>query len=391
MIHNRYHLKGGEDRVFEDEVSMLRQQDHVVELYEEDSAKITGAFATLMVALSLIFSIPSYIRVRKTIKRHKPDVVHVHNFFPLISPSVFYACSSLGVPVVHTLHNYRSICPTGLLLHEGKVNERSVKEGPFWTVPHKVYRSSLIGTLLLAVSIFVHQRIGTWRNKVDRYLALTQFQRDKFVEAGWPADKIRVKPNFAQDRSLSEGDNGKSGGFTLFVGRLSHEKGVDLLMEAWEQIDSPLKIVGNGPLMDTLNSSANINVECLGHLAKEDVYRLMAQADLLVVASKCYEAFGLVIVEAFSCGTPVIAPALGGMPEIIQDGENGLLYEPGNVSDMQTKIVELASNPERLERMGARARETYLRRYTESQNCEMLVTIYEELICGECSLKESLQ
>jgi len=391
MIHNRYHLKGGEDRVFEEEVSMLKQQGHFVELYEEDSAKITGAFATLMVALGLIFSIPSYRRVRQAIKQHKPDVVHVHNFFPLISPSVFYACSSLGVPVVHTLHNYRTICPTGLLLHEGKVNERSIKEGPFWTVPHKVYRGSLIGTLLLAVSISVHRHIGTWRNKVDRYVALTQFQRDKFVEAGWPADKIRVKPNFAQDRSLGEGDSRKSGGFTLFVGRLSHEKGVDLVLEAWEQIDLPLKIVGDGPLMDSLNSSAKRNVEPLGHLAKEDVYRLMAQADLLVVASKCYEAFGLVIVEAFSCGTPVIAPALGGMPEIIQDGENGLLFEPGNVSDMQSKIVELTSNPERLERMGARARETYLSRYTESQNCEMLVTIYEELICGERSSKESSQ
>ena len=379
FVHNRYQLAGGEERVFESEIAMLKSRGHIVETYEEDSATIRGVFNKLVVAFGFAFSFGSYFRIRKLIKQFKPDVVHVHNYFPKISPSVFYVCKNLGVPVVHTLHNYRSICPTGLLFYEGSVNESSVNSGPFWAVRHRVYRNSLLATLVLACSIYIHRRLNTWSKAVDKFIALTDFQRNKFIEAGWPADKIGVKPNFADSGAFRLNISSTiSEQYCLFVGRLSEEKGVRDLLTAWEGVACKLKIVGDGPLLEFVKNNKPSNVELLGAQCKRKVSELMSGAAIQIVASTCYEAFGLVVVEAYSCGTPVIAPKLGGLSDLVIDGKTGALYRAGEPADLRKTVNRLLKDKANLFELRLNAIEFFDSYYTEDKNYDQLIRIYSD-------------
>lgn len=377
VVHNRYHLRGGEEGVYEAEVEMLRNKGHEVEVYEEHSENIVSFIDKVIAGINQIFSVRTYRRMRRKITEFEPEIVHVHNFFPLISPSVFYACKREGVPVVQTLHNFRAICPTGLLLFNGEVEERSIVQGPFWAVRHAVYRNSKIGTTLLALSIYLHRRIGTWRVQVDQFIALTEFQREKYVSAGWPRDRFSVKPNFV-DPPLegSSVNQNQATGYCIYIGRISEEKGVRDLVEAWTDIDYPLKIVGDGPLLEHLKSEENPNIEWLGHKSKEEVYGLLRGADLKIMASRWYEGFPLVLLESFACSTAALVPRIGGLPDIVSNGQTGLVFEPGDISDLRLKVKEAIRDREALIQMGLNAQQQYLYRFTKEQNYQYLVNIY---------------
>lgn len=379
VVHNRYQLPGGEERVVESEIAMLESHGHDVKLLEELSSDIKRPIEKIKAAFGFIFSISTYRKIVEAIDDFNPNVVHVHNYFPLVSPSVFYACKYKSVPVVHTLHNYRSICPTGLLFHEGRIDETSIRGNPFFWVRYKVYRNSGIATFILALSIFLHRFLGTWTTKVDRFIALTEFQKEKYILAGWPERKIVVKPNFCDNLPDDLDSNANTGRYAIFVGRLSHEKGLDTILEAWTKINFPLKIVGEGPLEDELLKKGPRNVDFLGKKSQASVYKLMSDADFLIVSSKCYEAFGLVVVEAFSCGTPVIAPALGGLPELVRDGANGLLYRPGDSVDLAACIQRMVDEPELRTKMSEIARRDSLEKYSEPVNYAVLMSIYNDL------------
>lgn len=381
IIHNWYHLRGGEDGVFDAEVRMLRSYGHDVETLEEHSKGISGVLDKALVALNLIFSPRSYFRVKRALRSFNPDIVHVHNFFPLITPAVFFACRNAGIPVVQTLHNFRPICPTGLLLYNNKIEERSLKGSPFWSVKYRVYRNSFIGTFFLASSIYLHRVLGTWKNQVDGFIALTEFQKYKYVEAGWPEAKFYIKPNFVDDVG---GDanchSGDDRSYCIFVGRLSEEKGIDDLLSAWESIKYPLKIVGEGPLEEKVKNCSNPYVEYLGVKSKEDVYHLMRQANLLIMASRWYEGFPLVLLEAYSCATPALVPALGSMQDIVVNLETGAHYRAGSATSLAQIASNLLQNSESLVEMGGRARRAYEEKYTEQKNCQQLLDIYTEVI-----------
>ncbi len=378
IVHNTYKIKGGEDSVVLNELDILKKQQET-ELFLVDNLSIRSTKDKLITTLGGVFS-PKFKRdFNKMLNKSKPDVVHVHNYFPLLSPSVFFSCKECNIPVVHTLHNYRAICPTALLMHNGKIVERSVGGSPWWAVKEKVYRDSYIGTIVLALMVYIHKMINTWATKVDRYIALTEFSKKKYIEAGWPEDKIVVKPNFIVDPFNSEFEYNNEN-YAIYIGRLSEEKGIDILLDSWSNKNRKLLIIGEGPLRKKVECCNNSNVIYLGKKDKQSVLELVTNASFLIMASKWYEGFPMVLVEAMACGTAVIVPNLGGMGEIVKDGTTGLHFDPGSSADLSAKIDQLFDSSEEQKRMGINARNEYLDKYTPEKNYEMLIDIYQQAI-----------
>ncbi|WP_221800278.1 glycosyltransferase family 4 protein [Oceanobacter mangrovi] len=377
VVHNKYKIRGGEDSVFENEVELLRSAGHDVETYVVDNERVKGLFSRILTAFSCVFSPSEFFRIRRVIKFFQPDVVHVHNYFPLISPAVFYACSSFSVPVVHTLHNFRAICPTALLSLDGMVNESSIYDGPWWAVKRRVYQGSAIGTFFLALMISFHRTLGTWEKRVDVFIALTEFNKIKYVQAGWPEEKIYIKPNFSIGPG---GDFPERQSYALYVGRLSEEKGIPFIVSAFrENPRLNLKIIGCGPL-EMLVSGKEKNIEYLGERSRDEVTDYMKSASCLVMASTWYEGFPMVIVEALSCGLPVVVPQRGNMSGVIKNGVTGLHYKPEDRDSFISEVSEVLSNIELRDELSKSALEEYRCQYTTSQNLESLESIYKVAI-----------
>ena len=380
VVHNTYQLKGGEDSVVENEVSLLESMGNEVKVLKVDNTIINNTFQKVLTAFSVVWSFNSARMVTNAIAEFNPDVVHVHNYFPLISPSVFHACKQADVPVVHTLHNYRAVCPTAILMHDGHIQEQSIKNGSWWAIPKKVYRDSYIGTAALVCMIEFHKRIATWHNKVDKFIALTEFSKNKFNEAGWPIAKLVIKPNFVEDPMTEDSSSILPEPYALYVGRLSEEKGIECLLKAWRDMDFPLKIIGDGPLKDLVVKNASGNIHYEGLLSKDAVLAEMKSASFLMMPSTWYEGFPMVLVEALACGTPAIVSKLGSMEEIIEDGVTGLHFDKNNEQDLQNKVAWLVDNPDLLNQMSQNARSEYLNKYTPDANYRQLMEIYDAAI-----------
>jgi glycosyltransferase involved in cell wall biosynthesis len=383
VVHNYYQIAGGEDGVLKNEVELLISNGNEVTLHSVNNKSIVSILDKFLTLLKVPFSFSSYKEMKKLLEKVKPDVVHVHNYFPLFSPSIFYACNKLKIPVVHTLHNYRAVCPTALLMHAGKLNETSIKHSSWWTVSKRVYRDSFVGSLSLACMVELHKLLRTWQTKVDGFIALTEFSRQKYIEAGWPAEKILVKPNFIEDPFDTATALRKVGGYALYVGRLSEEKGIDILLDAWNSVDLPLKVIGDGPLKSSVESNALSAVEYLGLKKKDKVLELVQNADFIIMASTWYEGFPMVLVEAYASGTPALVSRLGSMKEIVVPNKTGLHFEAGNPVDLAEKAQWMVDNPAVVKQMGANARKEYLAKYTPEKNFTLLMDIYQQAIM-EC-------
>jgi glycosyltransferase involved in cell wall biosynthesis len=383
VIHNRYRSTqpSGENLVVDQETALLRAAGHEVIPYERASDDIARStrLRQALVPARVIWSSEDRRELAKLLKRTSPDLVHVHNTFPLISPSVLEACRRHGVPVVATLHNFRLMCANAQLLRGGQPCELCVGHVPWPAVVHGCYRDSVLATIPVAVGIQVHRGRSTWTNGVSTFIAVTEFVRRRMIAGGLPGTRIRVKPNFVpRPRRARAG----AGDYMLFLGRLSPEKGVDILLDAWSSELGRLLIVGDGPSRRELEARAihqGNSVRFLGAQPRERCMDLIAGARALVVASRWYETFGLVVVEAFAHGVPAIAPSLGVFPELVQDGRTGLLFAPGEASELRSKLEELAS-PERSVQMGEEAQRLYETVYTPERNLEALLEIYREVI-----------
>lgn len=374
VAHNAYQHRGGEDAVVEAEIALLREHGHEVEIYQlhNDALKqMSGAAA----AVSAIWSQRSAGDIDELCSRFAPDVIHVHNTFPLISPSLYWAAGRNKVPVVQTLHNFRLLCPQAIFLREGKICEACIGKLPWRAVVHKCYRESAAQSAVVTGMLAAHRTIGTYRERITRYIALNRFARDKYIEGGLPADRFRIKPNFAPS-SRMPGWNDRSGG--MYVGRLSSEKGVDVLVAAARLTQVPVDVIGGGPL-EALAREA-FGERYLGFLPLEEIMERMHEALFMVLPSICYENSPRAIVEAFSCGLPVIASRLGALADIVDDGVTGLLFSPGDAKDLAEKIAWAAAHPVQMARMGQAARAEYEANYTPERNHEMLVDIYEDAI-----------
>jgi glycosyltransferase involved in cell wall biosynthesis len=369
-VHNFYQHAGGEDEVYRGETELLAGHGHSVIRYEEDNARVHGGWAT---GFGATWNLVSYRRLRAAARTYRPDVAHIYNTFPLISPSAYYALKKQGVPIVQKLGNFRLLCPGANLVRDGKVCEQCIEHRSFLpAISHRCYRSSLPATAAVSAMLTVHRVMGTWQKLVDVFVAHTEFARRKFIEGGLPADRIAVTPHMiSPDPGVGEG----RGGYALFVGRLSEEKGVRTLVKAWQKLpEIPLLVAGDGPLG---HMPWPRGVTWLGELPHPRVLELMKNAHLLVVPSVCYEIGPLTILEAFACGVPVIASDLGSMAERVEHGVNGLLFRPGDADDLVRQVHWAFGHPEQWTTMRAEARREFERKYTAERSYRHLMDIYE--------------
>ena len=383
VVHNTYQQRGGEDEVVAAESAILERNGHRVVRYSRNNDEISSLSRSqqLLLVRDFIHSEKSKRELFALLQTEKPDVVHIHNTFIMISPSVYEACRDAGIPVVQTLHNYRLICPGWSLSRDGHVCEECIDDGLWQSVRHGCYRDSRLMTAAVALMLQVHRTKGTWKRSVHSYVALTNFAREKFIQGGLPPSAIHVKPNFLES---DPGERIASGRAFLFVGRLSAEKGVHTLLDAWQQLSHsiPLVIVGDGPLRRPLETAVRVkglsNITFTGWLSKPDVYATVKNAAALIIPSVCYEGFPMTLVEAFACGTPVIGSNLGGVQEIVTNGRNGLHFAAGDANDLADKVEWAWARPAVLETMGHASRQDFEQLYSAETNYKRLLQIYEK-------------
>ena len=377
IVHNRYQQAGGEDSVCAAEIALLREGGHDVHTLFFDNSAIQGTVAAARAALFTPYNPQSRRRVENALDAVRPDVVHVHNWFPVASPSIFHACSARGVATVWTLHNFRLTCVNGLLFRDGRVCEECLGKVPLAGVRHRCYRGSGAGSAVVAITDGLHRAAGTW-SKINRLIALNEFARGKFVEAGLPEERLVVKPNFVADPRPYDPDAVRRG--AVFVGRLSPEKGVRVLVDAWRSVDAPLTIIGTGPQEAELRALAGPNVAFAGAFGPEAVYDAVAGAAALIVPSLWYENFPMVIVEAFALGTPVIASDCGALSHIVEGGVNGWHFATGDAADLARVARHAFADPAEMRRRACAARRTYEQALSPQRNLAMIESIYADAI-----------
>lgn len=377
MLHNRYLIPGGEDQCSVAEAALLRDQGHEVELLEEDNRRVEQLGHT-RTALRTVWSRESYRRIDELLRSGNFDILHVQNFFPLWSPSIYYAASRNHVPVIQTLHNYRLMCANALLFRDQHLCQECLgRFMPWHGVVHACYRNSRAASAVVASMVGAHKLAGTWRKRVATYIAVSEFAREIYVAGGLPAEKIAVKPNFIHP-SPEPGAGG--GGYALYVGRLNVEKGVATMLEAWKSAHEaiPLKIAGEGPLAELVITTARecSRIEYLGAKLLPEVLDLMRRAEFLIFPSELYETMGRTIMEAFAVGTPVVAARIGPPATMVIPGETGFHFTPGSVAELRERAEWCSRNLDQLRAMRGKARQAFEARYTGAANAAMLLAIY---------------
>jgi glycosyltransferase involved in cell wall biosynthesis len=387
LVHTHYLQRGGEDTVFEAEADLLEQAGCRVIRVEAQSRMPNGVVDSFRVTGSAIWSVRWYRTLRQIAARVRPDVVHVHNFFPSISPAVFAAARRVPVPIVMTLHNYRLLCPAGDFFRAGQLCHDCVgKQLPWPSIVHGCYRGSRAGSAAVAGMLALSRALGIWRADVARFITPSRSSRDQLVRGGLPGEKIIVKPNFTRDLlPWPPADTAnRCGG--LFVGRLSPEKGIDTLVRAWSA-GAPLRVIGDGPLAAALKAYAGPAIEFAGWKTPTEVSAAMRRAAFVLVPSRLQETFCMAVAEAFCNGAPVIASRLGALAEIVQDRATGLHVNHGDPADLQAKIRWALAHPAEMSRMGRQARRVYEEKYNPARNLAQLISVYQRAIADAAGLK----
>ncbi|MCP4306376.1 MAG: glycosyltransferase family 4 protein [bacterium] len=380
MVHNRYRSVGGEDTSTDSQIALLRAAGHEVVVLEERNERIFE-LGKLRTATRSVWSTESHGKVDKVLEDGQFDVMHVQNFFPLFSPSIYYAAHRNRVPVVQSLRNFRILCPEAMLYRDGAVCTDCVGKTVAWpSVVHECYRESAAGTAVVAGMSAGHRLLGTWKRRVAHYVTASEITRDIYVRGGWDRDQIDVIPNFVYpDPGAGEGN----GGYALYAGRLAPPKGIDALIEAWRVggIDYPLKIAGTGPLLpDVIDAvAANPLIEYLGVVDGDAVADLMGHATLVVAPTRGIETFGRVVAEAMSRGTPAIVANHGGLSEIVTDGVDGYHFAAGDAGALAERVQLLLSDDERLAAMRVAARREFLARFAGERVLGRWVDLYGRL------------
>jgi glycosyltransferase involved in cell wall biosynthesis len=387
LVHNTYRHEGGEDVVFQSEKQLLERAGHTVIPYVRSNMELRHASLVdrIGIASRMIWSQQARQSFAAILDAECPDLVHVHNTFMVISPSIYSACSERVIPVVQTLHNFRLLCPAYSFFRDGNVCEECVSHSLFRSVLHGCYRNSRKATGAVALMLAVHRALGTWQASVTRYIALTDFAKKKFVAAGFPPEKFVVKPNFADP---DPGERLSAGEYALFIGRIDETKGTRVLLDAWKKlpVTYPLQVVGDGPDRPGMEARARelqlSEVTFCGRLSRSAAVEMVKGARFTIAPSTWYEGFPMCLVESFACGTPVLCSRLGGMSEIVDDRVTGLHFNPNDPQDLAEKVEWAWNHPSELAKMGRAARRKYEADYTPEKNYSQLMEIYEQAIAA---------
>ena len=387
LCHNFYQQSGGEDVVIPAVKALLETKGHQVILYSQDNREVENYNTLKKIAFfpRTVFSSQTYRRVRRIIAREKPDIAHVQNVFPLLSPALYVALQRARIPIVQSIQNYRLMCINGLFLRNGQVCERCKTGNFFSSVRFKCYRDSYPLSALYALTIGSHRGFGTFK-KIDRFIAPTPYVAEKLTESGVAeGDQVSILGNFMPTPLPNYGVADLGNPYIVYVGRLSQEKGIWTLLDAIRGLPSlKLKIVGSGPL--TGNVKAYIesyqlqNVEVLGFVSNEQKYELLRGALCCVLPSECYEGFPIVLLESAAVGTAVVASRLGSLETLVSEGKTGQLFAPGDGVDLRRKLEQLATNSDLAIQMGEKAREWLEKKHTPDAHYKKLIGIYEETL-----------
>ncbi len=386
LIHNFYRYRGGEDRYVTILEKTLTQKGHRVIPFFYDSRDIERAnfFKKWLVPVKLIHS-PAINRKLKTLlAEEKPHLAVVHNLAPSLPLSILKTLKRNNVPILKRLENYKFLCLNGLLLRNNfKVCEKCKYGNFLYGIFFRCYQRSFCNSMGLAISEWYHRKKKTVTETADLFLAASRFVKTKFVEAGFPGDKIVVHPNFIDFEPVESA--AEPGAYAIFVGRLSKEKGLLTLMKAFQDLPQlPLKILGNGPLEKELKKFIQLHqmkhVELAGFVDGELKKEMVSQARFLIFPSECYESFGYSIIEGYACGVPVIASDIGSARELIEEGDTGFLFEPGNPDDLRGKISRMmAMDNGNLMAMKEKALKRVKELYTKEEGYKNLLGLFERL------------
>lgn len=377
IVHNYYQIPGGEDTVVANEKKMLEDHGHEVVLYIRHNSELKelSKLQKILLPVNTIFNFQTYREVKKIIKEQKINLVHVHNTLNLVSPSVYYAAFACHVPVVQTVHNFRLLCPGATFFRDGHVCEECLSKGLICAVKHKCYRGSRVQTLACVISTLIHRMIGTY-GKIN-YICLTEFNKEKLLNLKQiKEEKIFVKPNFVEAvRELVPYEKRKDQ--FVYVGRLEEIKGMDILLKAWKHLgeQAPMLLMcGKGPLeewcQDFIEENHLANVEMLGFVPNEQVRKLVGESKALVLPTQVYEGFPMTIAEAYAAGTPVIGSDLGNTGSLIENGKNGLKFQPKSIEELAEAVLKIR------ESFGGLGEEM-IYKYSAENNYEQLRNIYE--------------
>ncbi len=378
QIHNHYRMRGGEDVMFEQICSLLRDHKHQVFTFERRSGDVVGVRAKLAAFVTGVYSGAARDDVSHLIRTERPDLVHVHNLYPLVSPSVLEACGERGVPVVMRCPNYRLACPTGLFLRNGKACTRCEGGREYWCALTNC-RGDLVESTAMAARSFAVRAWGLIREHVSVFIPPSAFVAGRLVRTGIPKEQIRVVPNTVGVPDMP--CDPANGSYIAFAGRLSEEKGVETLLDAARLLPRvPIRVAGEGPLSEVLRADATPNVTFIGQLSRSGLSEFYANARACVVPSVWHEAFGLVAAEAMAHGLPVIASRMGALPEIVDENSTGLLFDAGNAEALAKEIDLLWSDASTAQKMGSAGREKVIREYARDVYYKRLMDVYSFVV-----------
>ena len=382
LINNSHQIFGGGDAVALVERQLLEDHGNEVVVYtrHNDEIKSYKVRDKLVFFLNTIYSLRTRREIRAIVRSSRPDVAYVHNVFPLISPSVYHTLHSLRIPLLHVVHDFRLWCPNAVFYTHGHICERC-KYGNFINAPlYRCYRRSYLLSALYAASLSLNRLCGLM-DKIDGFVCLTEFSKQQLLEVGVAEQKIFIKPNFVAAPVMHPAGKNKPNNYVLYIGRLSAEKGLWTLVRAFERLrDAVLKIVGTGPLEDPLKAYVRDrglrNIEFCGFRQGQEKWELLKSSLFTVVPSEWYETFGLVVIEAYAAGKPVVGSRLGSLPWVIEENKSGLFFEPGNVDDLVNKAGYLLDRPDEVDRMGRYARSLFESTYSPDACYQKLIGIF---------------
>jgi glycosyltransferase involved in cell wall biosynthesis len=384
IVHNRYRptAPSGEDAVVDQESAALSSRGHEVVLFQRHSDEISdwSPLRRATLPVRVLWSEDSRRAITESLVQFAPDVVHLHNIFPLITPSILYACRDAAVPVVATLHNYKLGCASGTFFRDGRVCHDCLGGSSFPALAHGCYRGSAALTAPVVLGSWLHG--GAWRNLITAYIFISAAQRDLLAPVGLPADRSFVKHNFVPVPPQTEMINKHQ---VAYVGRLDEAKGAPFLMRAWDAFcdrhpSSPLSlvVVGGGDMSAAVSrwSEQHPSVTIAGHVSRQEVFQILGQSRAVVVPSQWEETFGMVAVEAMAAGTAAVASAHGAFPELVTPGSDGALFPPTDVNALVDILADIDDHPQRWDEYGQEGRQTYGSRFTPDAGIDRLLEIY---------------
>lgn len=373
IVHNFYQIGGGEHTVFENEVRLLREHGHEVITYTRDNAEINNSkIKKLLLPFTTVFSLKTYHEVKRIIRSKKVNLVHCHNTFPLVSPSVYYAAWNCKVPVIQTVHNFRFICPNGVFFRNDRTCEDCLTKGLKCGIKHACYRDSKIQTIVLVNMLRIHRLLGTYKKL--HCIFLTGFNREKFRGLlGSKLDEQFTKPNF-EYIDLPEEIENRDGSY-VFIGRLDKNKGIDFVVDNWG-IENDLYIFGNGALEEYVKGacSKNKHLHYMGFQPQEAIWNYLGKATAMLFPTDLYEGFPMTLIESFALGTPVICSDIGNGADIVKKHNAGVAYKRRDKDELVKAIHDVEQNFDEYSSNAKSAYETY---YTSESNYRQLINIYK--------------